>query len=177
MNHGNEGSVGCLQYFWPWWLEEWFSLEWKTIEGEDLQDRKLKATKTSFALILLKVGPIPLPLNLSGLCGCFNSWIMFHVILCQCLDPCPKRSATLLCFLEHLFLESEAPCEKYDKSCLLHSKETQAMWTDHEGRNHTNCNGDEDRKERQRENHVWKRRNHFENRSFNPRNLSWWHMA
>ena len=75
---------------------------------------------------------------------------MFHVILCQCLDPCPKRSATLLCFLEHLFLESEAPCEKYDKSCLLHSKETQAMWTDHEGRNHTNCNGDEDRKERQR---------------------------
>jgi len=107
--------------------------------------------KNYLALIPLKVRSIPLPLNLSGLCDCFNSWIMLHVILCQHLGPCPKRSATLLCFLEHLLLESEAPCEKYDKSCLLHRKKTQAMWTDLEGWNHMNSNRDEDRKERQRD--------------------------
>ena len=33
----------------------------------------------------------------------------------------------------------------------LHRKKTQAMWTDHEGWNHMNYNGDEYRKERQRD--------------------------
>ena len=87
-------------------------------------------------------------------------------------EPMPKRLATLLCFLEHLLLESEAPYKKYDYSGLLHCKKTQAMWRDHEGWSHMNHNGDRERERRhretQKENHVWKSRSHLGNRSFNP---------
>lgn len=33
---------------------------------------------------------MPLPLKLSGLCDCFNSWIIVHVTLCHFLSPCPR---------------------------------------------------------------------------------------
>ena len=51
---------------------------------------KLKATKDSLALLPLRGRSMPLPLKLSGLCDCFNSWIIVHVILCQSLSPCPR---------------------------------------------------------------------------------------
>lgn len=121
--------------------------------------------KNYLALILLRVGSIPMPLKLSGLCDCFNSWIMLHVILCQCLGPSPKRSATF-CFVfwntyswnlklhvrsrtSFVFCTGRKP-----KPCGQIMKD-ETIWTIVEMKT--------ERKDRetQRENHVWKRGSHF----------------
>lgn len=115
---------------------------------------------------------MPLPLKLSGLCDCFNSWIIVHVTLCQFLSPCPRdwqlyfvfwntfswnlklhvRSMTTLVY--YCTVRKPKPCGGIMKD--------EAIWTVME------IERERWHRETQKENHVWKSRSHLGNRSFNP---------